>query len=195
MADVLKILGKPLPAAFFGGLVTLAIGLITGWVTNTFFPPKKSVDLGQICQQSGLTGADYAHELGGIPQNAPSHDIIFRHTPGLVVGTGITIQGYDSHDVNVSGVVFDAIRGSWDPSHAEGASGIGYYRTVKVDADTVERAPQFWVPLPKRQGTYVVRVDVWDSGFKFRLATKEGPKFVIGKNGNLKLSQLCTLSS
>ena len=181
---------SPLWPAIVGSLVTLGGAIAIARLTDLFFPPTKSVDLGQICLQSGLTGGAYFSDINGVPLNAPGSRVIFRKDSGLVVGVALTAHGFDSSTLKVDGIMFDALHGDWDPSRSEVVTGIGYYRNVPIDADTVLRDPQFWVPLPKKAGTYVVRVDVWDSRDQFRLASKEGPKFVVRKNGVLKFRTL-----
>lgn len=179
------------------GLGTAVVGLVFGvfgYVLNPFvqthwFPPDRSVSLSQVCLQSGFTLDGFVRRIDGRPSEAQEdgYSPRERSRPGLDVSVSLTAHGFDGHHFEVGGLALNATRGN-----AASGSLAGLSREVKGNADSIMRAPQFFVPIPRRPGTYVVRVDVSNKEMTFRLASKLGPRFSVKPGGSLKLSSLCT---
>jgi hypothetical protein len=73
--------------------------------------------------------------------------------------------------------------------------GMAELRVVPVNAPTVMRDPQIWVPLPATPGQYVVQIRVMDGDLPSGnqgLASAYSRVFTLGSGGRVTLPGLCT---
>jgi hypothetical protein len=81
------------------------------------------------------------------------------------------------------------------PSVALNRQGMAELRPVPINASTVMRDPQIWVPLPTARGQYVVQVRVMDGDLASGnqgLASAYSRVFTLGSGGRVTLSGLCS---
>lgn len=109
---------------------------------------------------------------------------------GLEVTVALTANGFDGADIYLSSDVLDAASGA----EALGSPrGMADQRRVPVNAPTVMRDPQIWVPLPTARGQYVVQVRIMDGDLPSGnqgLASAYSRVFSRGGGGRVTLSGL-----
>jgi hypothetical protein len=177
----------PLLTALGGFLVAVipVVGLIVSpWFQEHWDPPSKSVSLGAVCIQSGVTRGSF---YSGYQEKVPDPNL-----EGLEVTVALTANGFDGGDIYMRSNVLNAVSGV----EALGSlQGMAELRQVPINAPTVMRDPQIWVPLPTTTGQYVVQVRVMDGDLPSGnqgLAGAYSPLFTARSGGHVTLSGLCT---
>lgn len=161
-----------------------AIGVyFSPWFQEHWDPPSKIVTVGAVCLQSGITYGAYESAYGG---KAADPDIL-----GLWVSVALTANGFDGDNIYLMSYVLNNANGA----DALGSlQGLSERREVPVNASTVMRDPQIWVPQPTTAGQYVVMVRVMDGDLPSGnqgLAAAYSRTFTVGGDGSIALSGLC----
>ena len=171
-----------------GGFLLAAVPVIdlifSPWFQEHWNPPNKSVSLGAVCLESGVTrGSFYL----GYREKVKNPDL-----QGLEETVALTANGFDGEDIYISSDVLNSVSGV----EALGSlKGMAELRVVPVNAPTVMRDPQIWVPLPATPGQYVVQVRVMDGDLPSGnqgLASAYSRVFTLRSGGRVTLSGLCT---
>jgi hypothetical protein len=179
-------LKSPLVTGLGGFLLAAVpvIGLIVSpWFQEHWDPPDKSVSLGAVCVESGITEGSFDsgyHEKARYP-----------NLPGLEVTVALTANGFDSGNIYMRSDVLNSVSGVEALGQMESQA---EKRQVPINASTVRRDPQIWVPLPTTTGQYVVQVRVMDGDFPSGnqgLAEAYSPLFTLRSGGRISLSGLC----
>ena len=139
-----SLLRSRLVAGLWGFLLAAlpVIGLvITPWFQEHWDPPDKSVSLGAVCLESGVTHG-YFWSL--------YHEKVKDPTlQGLELTVSLTANGFDGADIYIRSDVLNTVSGA----EALGSlQSMAELRPVPIDAPTVMRDPQIWVPLPTTPG-------------------------------------------
>jgi hypothetical protein len=182
-----SLLKSPLVTGLGGFLLAAVpvIGLIVSpWFQEHWNPPDKSVSLGAICLESGVTrGSFYL----GYHEKVKDSNL-----QGIEETVALTANGFDGEDIYISSDVLNAVSGV----EALGSlKGMAELRVVPVNAPTVMRDPQIWVPLPATPGQYLVQIRVMDGDLPSGnqgLASAYSRVFTLGSGGRVTLSGLCT---
>jgi hypothetical protein len=156
---------------------------ISPWFQEHWDPPTKSVTVGAICLQSGITYGAYE---SAYKEKVTNPDIL-----GLWVSIALTANGFDGDTIYLLSYVLNNVTGA----DALGSlQQLSEHRAVPVNASTVMRDPQVWVPQPTTAGQYVVLVRIMDgdlpSGNQGLAAAYSRP-FTVDSDGRIVLSGLC----
>lgn len=180
-------LKSPLVTGLGGFLLAAVpvIGLIISpWFQEHWNPPNKSASLGAVCLESGVTRGSF---YSGYHEKVKDPNL-----QGLEVTVALTANGFDGEDIYMSSDVLNAVSGV----EALGLlRGMAELRGLPVNAPTVMRDPQIWVPLPATPGQYVVQIRVMDgdlSSGNQGLASAYSRGFTLGSGDRVTLSGLCT---
>lgn len=182
-----SLLKSPLLAGLWGFLLATVpvIGLvISPWFQEHWDPPDRSVSLGAICLESGVT-----HGYFWSQYHEKVEDPALQ---GLEVTVALAANGFDGADIYLKSDVLDAVSGAESLGSLQGMAEL---RPVPVNASTVMRDPQIWVPLPTARGQYVVQVRVMDGDLASGnqgLASAYSRVFTLGSGGRVTLSGLCS---
>jgi hypothetical protein len=172
---------------FLAAVISASGVYLSPWFQEHWDPPSKAVSLGAICLESGITrGAFY---LGyRRPESKTAHSSLH----GLLVSVALTARGFDGDNIYLRSDVLNTVSGV----EALGSrQKLGELRAVPVNASTVMRDPQIWVPLPATPGQYVVQIRVSDGDLPSGnqgLAAAYSRVFALGSDGRVTLSGLCT---
>ena len=173
------------------GAIALAVVPVVGlyvfspWYQEHVDPPSKSVSLGAVCIESGVTRESFwsRYEVYNITDSTMQ---------GLMVSVALTANGFDGHDIYIRSDVLNAVSGA----EALGArQELGNLRPLPLNAATVMRDPQVWVPLPATAGQYEVQIRVYDGDSPAGnqgLASAYSSVFSLDQRGRVSLSDLCT---
>jgi hypothetical protein len=182
-----SVLKSPLVTGLGGFLLAAipVIGLIISpWFQEHWNPPDKSVSLGAVCLESGVTRGSF---YSGYHEKVK--DPTLR---GLEVTIALTANGFDGESIYMRSDVLNSVSGV----EALGSlDDMVELRAIPVNAPTVMRDPQIWVPLPTMPGQYVVQIRVMDGDLPSGnqgLASAYSRVFTIGSGGRVTLSGLCT---
>jgi hypothetical protein len=181
-------LKSPLATGLVGFLLAAVpvVGLIfSPWFQEHWDPPEKSVSLGAVCLQSGVTRGDF---YSGYRKTVKDPGL-----PGLEMTVALTASGFDSEDIYLRSNVLSAVSGAEALGSLQDQAEL---RVVPVNAPTVMRDPQIWVPLPPAtSGQYVVQVRVMDGDLPSGnqgLASAYSRVFTLGSGGRITVPGLCT---
>ena len=180
-------LKSPLVTGLGGFLLAAVpvIGLIASpWFQEHWDPPNKSVSLGVVCLESGVTEGSY--------DSARHEQALYPSLPGLYVTIALTANGFDGGYIYMKSDVLNAISGveALGPLESQAEE-----RQIPVNASTVVRDPEIWVPLPATTGKYVVQIRVMDGdlpGGNQGLAEAYSPLFALRSGDRIAMSGLCT---
>jgi hypothetical protein len=181
-----SLLRSRLVAGLWGFLLAAlpVIGLvITPWFQEHWDPPDKSVSLSAVCLESGVTHG-YFWSL--------YHEKVKDPTlQGLEVTVALTANGFDGADIYIRSDVLNPVSGAEALGSLQGMTEL---RPVPINAPTVMRDPQIWVPLPTTPGQYAVQVRVMDGDLPSGnqgLASAYSSVFTLRSGGRITLSGLC----
>jgi hypothetical protein len=171
-----------------GGFLLAAIPvlglIITPWFQEHWDPPNKSVSLGAVCLESGVTRQSF--------YSGYHEQVTHPNQQGLEVTVALTANGFDGADIYMRSDVLNAVSG------AEGLGslqGMAELREVPINASIVMRDPQIWVPLPAKTGQYVVQIRVMDGDLPSGnqgLASAYSPLFTLRSGDRVASPELCT---
>jgi hypothetical protein len=157
------------------------------WFQEHWDPPSKSVTLGAVCLETGITRASFYSGYG-----IPAAKITDPDTSGLLVSIALTANGFDGDNIYLRSDVLNTVSGVEALGSLERLSEV---RAVPVNASAVMRDPQIWVPVPTTAGQYVVLIRVSDGDLPSGnqgLASAYSRTFTVDSDGRLALSGLCT---
>jgi hypothetical protein len=185
--DKKSLLRSRLVAGLWGFLLAAVpvVGVvITTWFQAHWDPPDKSVSLGAVCLESGVTHG-YFWSL--------YHEKVADPTlQGLEVTVALTANGFDGANIYIRSDVLNTVSGA----EALGSlQDMAELRPVPISASTVMRDPQIWVPLPTTPGKYAVQVRVMDGDLPSGnqgLASAYSSIFTLGSGGRITLSGVCS---
>ncbi len=177
----------PLVSGLVGFLLAAVpvIGLIISpWFQEHWDPPNKSVSLGAVCLESGVTRGSFYSDY--------HEEVTDTNLRGLEVTVALTANGFDGADIYLRSDVLNAVSGV----EALGSlRGMAELREVPINAPTVMRDPQIWVPLPAATGQYVVQIRVMDGDLPSEnqgLASAYSPLFALRSGDRVSSPELCT---
>lgn len=174
------------------GALLLAVLAASGtyfspWFQEHWDPPSKSVSFGAVCLESGVTRGSFYSAAGVTEAKVQDSEL-----QGLLVSVALTASGFDGTEFYLRSDVLNDVSGV----EALGSRlGLDEHRIIPVDASTVMRDPQIWVPLPAAPGRYVVQIRAYEESAASGnqgLASAYSSTFVLNSNDAVALSALCT---